>query len=124
MQPIGKSEARQAFARLAGLDPEGLDAHLTAADIGQCFQLTNPRGSVVYSVGPANKSFWIHAAAGMGQGMTEAGLAAIECQARRSGCRVVGFQTLRRGLIRRAQRLGYAICGAVGTGFILRKNIA
>lgn len=123
VQPITPDEAQQAYAGCAGLDPEGLNQHLTSAHAGQCFRLTLPDGELVYTLSAARRECWIHAAAGTGRDMARRGLLVIEHQARVSGCKEIGFQTMRAGLIRRAERMGYRICGAIGSGFIMRKAI-
>jgi hypothetical protein len=55
--------------------------------------------------------------------MTAEGLQMIEAQAVARGCRRVGFQTVRRGLVRRAMRRGYRITSETGAGFVLVKDI-
>lgn len=107
-----------------GLDPEGFETPQQAAQRGDCYQLTTPTGRLIYSASPQGNVYWIHGAAGTGHDMTRRGLAAIEYQARQYGCRLVGFQTMRRGLVRRAADLGYRITGIRGQGFELHKALA
>lgn len=102
------------------LDPRGISS---AADIqtmtenGQCFTATSGQASAVYVVQVVNGVAWINACQGQGaikwQNLL---LPVIEQQA--SGCKAVGFQTKRRGLVKAAQRHGYQI-----TGWILKKNL-
>lgn len=117
------SEAAQAFAVLQGMDPEGVQTPEGAARSGECYRLQGERGAVVYAVSFTDATAWIHGAAGQGQGMTAEGLAMIEAQAITRGCRRVGFQTIRRGLVRRAMRQGYRITSNVGAGFVLVKSL-
>lgn len=118
-----RSEAAQAFAVLAGMDPAGQATPASAASSGECYRVQAERGALCYSVSFTDATAWIHGAAGQGQGMTAEGLAMIEAQAITRGCRRVGFQTIRRGLVRRALRQGYRITSNVGAGFVLVKQL-
>lgn len=120
---VTAAEAAQSFAVLQGMDPAGQSAPEGAARAGECYRLQAGPGSLVYAVSFTDGTAWIHAAAGQGQGMTAEGLAMIEAQAIVRGCRRVGFQTIRRGLVRRAMRQGYRITSNVGTGFVLVKEL-
>lgn len=120
---VSRAQAHRDFQVCAGLDPEGLDQHLAAAWRGECYQLRTGTGVLTYSASPDGPVYWIHAAAGTGNDMTRRGLAAIEYQARQFGCSLVGFQTMRRGLIRQAKALGYLVTDQVGNGFKLHKAI-
>lgn len=123
-----QSEAARAYAPYAAkLDPTGEGSPESWAAFGRSFELRTPTGRAIFSIDTSCEGgalCWIDAAAGTGEGMTERGLPIIEQQARVAGCSAVAFQTLRRGLVRRVQRLGYRIAGTVGRGFILRKTIA
>ncbi len=123
-QRITAPEAARAFAACAGLDPQGQATPESVAHAGQCFTLAAPRGLLSYCVSFTAGVCWVHGAAGEGAGLTECGLAVIESQARAQGCGVVGFQTMRRGLVRRAKRCGYAVTREIGQGFILEKGIS
>ncbi|CDN87490.1 hypothetical protein [Hydrogenophaga intermedia] len=123
MTPTTRDQAAQAFALCAGLDPEGVETPEGAAAAGECFELCTACGRLFLSVSFVDGVGWIHAAAGQGQGMTAEGLHAVECQALARGCRLVGFQTVRRGLVRRAKKHGYRITRTVGAGFVLVKAI-
>lgn len=117
------AEAARAFAACQGLDPQGTATPESAASAGECFQLEADTGTLVYSVSAKAGRCWIHGAAGQGEGMTEAGLAVIEAQAEAAGCYCVEFQTMRRGLVKKARARGYHITRAVGRGFILGKTL-
>lgn len=120
---VPASEAAHAFAMLAGMDPTGQQTPQGAARSGECYRIEGARGFARCAVSFSNATAWIHAAAGEGEGMTADALSVIEAQAIVRGCRRVGFQTIRRGLVRRALRLGYRITSNVGTGFVLVKQI-
>ncbi|MEH0165576.1 hypothetical protein [Roseateles microcysteis] len=118
-------QAAEAFKACAGLDPQGRATPMSAALAGESFKVETDSGACIYTLSArAAGRCWIHAAAGTGQGMTEAGLSVIEAQARAVGCASVAFQTMRRGLVHKALALGYSIAGSVGRGFILEKQIA
>lgn len=53
---------------------------------------------------------------------TKLGLAAIEAMAKRH-FKAVSFETKRRGLIRKAQKLGYVIDGAAADGVLMKKRL-
>lgn len=122
--PASRDQAAAAFRACIGLDPEGRATPESAAAAGESFRLATEAGAVVYTLQMGQGACWIVAAAGTGTGMTESGLEAVEGQARAAGCRVVGFQTIRPGLVRKAQRVGYSVAGQVGRGVILKKSIA
>ena len=124
LTPITAAQAARAYAACVGLDPEGLATPESAASSGASFRLRTQSGEVFYTINTAGECCWISAAAGCGAGMTAAGLEAIERQARESGCKSVAFQTMRRGLVRRARAIGYGITGSLGRGVILEKEIA
>ncbi len=121
MTPTTREQAARAFAACAGLDPEGQETPEGAAAAGECFELRTAAGVLHLSVSFGEGVAWIHAAAGVGQGMTAEGLQAVERTARARGCGLVGFQTMRRGLVQRAKKQGYRITRQVGAGFVLVK---
>lgn len=123
MTPVAREQAARAFAACAGLDPERTATPESAAASGECFRLDTETGQLFFALEFGGGVGWIHAAAGTGCGMTAAGLAAIERKAAAEGCRVVGFQTVRRGLVRRAKKHGYRITRQVGAGFVLEKAL-
>ncbi len=123
MTPVAREQAARAFAACAGLDPERIATPESAAASGECFKLDTDTGGLFVALSFADRIGWIHAAAGTGCGMTAAGLAAIERKALAEGCQVVGFQTVRRGLVRRAKKHGYRITRQVGAGFVLEKAL-
>ena len=123
MTPIPREQAARAFAACAGLDPQGSATPESAAASGECFRLETDTGALFFALQCADRTAWIHAAAGTGTGMTAAGFRAIELHARYAGCAVVSFQTVRRGLVRKAKKHGYRIARQVGGGFVLEKVI-
>ena len=118
------AQAARAYAACVGLDPEGRATPEGAARAGDSFSLATGTGEVTYTLIFEGGCCWVSAAAGSGSGMTETGLRVIERQAVAKGCKRVGFQTLRRGLVRRARSIGYGVTGSVGRGVILEKQIA
>uniref|UniRef100_UPI0035AE9A21 hypothetical protein n=1 Tax=Hylemonella sp. TaxID=2066020 RepID=UPI0035AE9A21 len=123
IQLVRSEHAAQAFAACRRFSPDGTTPE-QAAQRGDCYQLTTPGGQLVYSAAPMGDVYWVHAAAGTGQGMTARGLAAIEYQARQFGCRTVAFLTIRKGLIRKALRLGYVFGVPVPDGYTMKKDLA
>lgn len=123
MNQVQPDEAARIFAPLVGLDPERSATAEAIAKAGPTFRIQAQAGELVFTVSARDGTCWVHAARGTGRGMTEVGLRVIEELAREAGCHAVGFQTLRRGLLRQAQRLGYRIAGHINTGHILQKSI-
>lgn len=123
MGQVHPAAAAQAYAAHVHLDPEGIATPESLAAAGPSFGIETEQGRTVFTLSAAGGVCWIHAAAGTGYGMTAPGFAVIEQIAARAGCRRVEFQTLRRGLVRRARRLGYHITGQVGHGHILSKDL-
>lgn len=104
---IPRETAARAFQACAGLDPDGVETPDSAAHAGDCYAISGRNGVLVLSIRIEDGTAWIVAAAGTGEGMTADGLRAVEAYGRSRGCRAVGFQTLRRGLVKQAQALGY-----------------
>lgn len=123
MSTVEPDEAARIFAPLVGLDPQRSATAEGIAKAGPTFRIETGVGHAVFTLSAKAGFCWVHAARGAGQGMTEVGLNVIEQIARQAGCHAVGFQTLRRGLVRKAQRLGYRIAGQINTGHILEKSI-
>lgn len=120
-------DAETAAAMLAGthaLDPRGIareeDVQRIARD-GQCFALTADGGAqIAYVLVVRGGQAWINAAKGLGPvDWTALTLPVVELQAKRAGLESVAFQTRRRGLVRKAEKLGYRV-----TGYIMKKDIA
>lgn len=86
----------------------------------QFFKLQNlPGAEMAYALKAAGSELWIQAGGGSASvDLTALGLAAIERQAA-GGFKSVGFQTRRRGLVKKAMRAGYQI-----DGYILRKVLS
>lgn len=123
MATAQKITSIQAAAHLSTfdlVDPEGLATVGSVCRSGQCFALDLSTGRLVYVVELIGSALWITAAAGRTCAPSLASLLNhIEDQARRIGAHLVKFQTVRRGLVRLAQRLGYT-----QHGFVLSKAIA
>lgn len=86
----------------------------------QFFRLQGLSGAEFgYALKVAGSELWIQAAGGAAKiDLTVLGLALIEQQARNAHLKSVGFQTRRRGLVRKAIKAGYQV-----DGYILRKKI-
>ncbi len=82
---------------------------------GDCFELSDESGAAVVVVTVRNGIHWIDAAGG-GGGRDLAG--AIDATLAAAGARVIGFQTARPGLVRRAKRQGYRVAG-----YIMRRDL-
>lgn len=123
MGQVDPAQAARAYAAHVHLDPQALATPESLAAAGPSFGIQTQDGATVFTLSAAGGECWVHAAAGTGYGMTAPTFAIIEQIAARAGCNRVAFQTVRRGLVRRARRLGYQIAGEIGRGHILRKNL-
>jgi hypothetical protein len=111
--PIGKVQISEAD------DIDGILAQ------GQSFILRNEAGEAIgaYVLVVRGGEVWISAAAGRaGVDLTAAIAALVETQAEQFDS--IAFQTKRRGLVKKTQRLGYQLAGAIGEcGTIMRKTL-
>ena len=123
MSRATQADAVREFARCIGLDPTGQATPESAAAAGELFHLVNQGGRVTLCVEFSGGVAWIHAAAGQGQGMTAPALASVERMAADRGCHSVEFQTLRAGLVKRAEQQGYRRAARIGAGVIMSKAI-
>lgn len=123
IQLVSREEAARAFEACAAFAPDAQTTPQGVAADGDCYRFTTPAGVLTYSASVLGECYWVNGAAGTGRQLTERGLAAIEYQARQFGCRRVGFTTVRPGLIRKAERLGYQIEHPDGAGFKLTKEL-
>lgn len=123
VEPATRAEAAQAFAACAALDPEGQATPESLAGSGVNLRLIGHQGECLVNVGEQEGAFWIFGAAGRSQGITPSGLQTLERIALRCGLERVRFQTIRRGLVRQAQRAGYRAVQQVGDGYIMEKVI-
>lgn len=105
-----------ALARADDVQGLGLENILSNA---QFFRLAGSDSQFAYALMALGRELWIQAAGGTGpDDLTALGFGAIERQASAGGFGSVGFQTRRRGLVRKAEKLGYVV-----DGWILRKKI-
>ncbi len=87
---------------------------------GQCFVVEGEGGIVAaYVLQAQGPELWVMAAAGAESGacLTAEMAGQIEARAKAHGFASVGFQTKRRGLVRKAEKLGYEVAG-----YIMRKK--
>lgn len=90
------------------IDPSGCATVQTETTGAQCFCLSLPGGQVVYCLRMLAGLAWVTVAASNCRGqVTGQVLPLIERQALQMGAAALGFQTARRGLIRRATAAGY-----------------
>jgi hypothetical protein len=121
---LTRLQPAEAFAMLAGvevLDPRGNttpDDLQRMCELGHCFAATpDGGGQAVYVLHVKNGQAWVQAAKGEGHAdLTRVVLPCIELQA--DGLDSIGFQTARRGLVRKAVRQGYRVAG-----FMLVKDL-
>lgn len=120
LTPITEAEALQDLQATTRNDPTGLATHESLAASGQAFELEAGGGGGLFVVSRRGSMLWVHAAHGgdSADDLTELGLELIEEMARRAGCDTVGFQTARRGLVRKTERLGYE-----PAGWIMKKRV-
>lgn len=79
-------------------------------DAGRCFEVIEGEGRAVIVLTYANGVTWVEAAAGEGGAdLTRA----IDEALRHIGAGAVGFQTKRRGLVARCEKLGYRVAGYI-----------
>lgn len=117
---VSQERAAQAFSVTPVPDPCGTSTPESLAAAGHPFEMRAAGGSAVFVVRKDGPLLWIQAAAGAAaDDLTQMGLELIEEMARKSGCSHVGFQTARRGLVRKASRRGYQV-----HGWIVKKEVA
>lgn len=127
IQPIPAGEALRAFQACEGLDPEGQATPASVVLSGVCLRVTRDDGAaVVVSLSASHEGvLWVHAAVGgdAARSMCPDLVQAFDKIARQSGCWAVGFQTMRRGLLRRVRPLGFLVVDTVGAGWVLNKAV-
>lgn len=123
LQAVSRDDAARAFGACVALNPSGHESAQSMAARSANFVYSTETGRVVYGVMRNGETLWCVAAAGQGSGMARAGLDYLERQARANRCSRVGFQTVRRGLVRIAEKQGFEVVRQVGTGFVLEKRV-
>lgn len=127
IEPIPAAEAWRAFQACHGLDPEGQATPQSVVSAGVCLRVTRDDGAAaVVSLSASHEGvLWVHAAAGgdASRSICPDLVQAFDKIARQSGCWAVGFQTMRRGLLRRVRPLGYLVTDTIGAGWVLKKAI-
>ncbi len=108
---------------LAGIESHDPSGRSTPADIastanaGQCFAATTADGQAVYIIKVDNGVAFVTAMLGRGPLDWYATLLPI-IEAQAKGCNSVGITTCRRGVVRKAEKLGYRV-----TGWTLKKEL-
>lgn len=119
LTPLSEADAAQVFSVTQVPDPCGTSTPETLAAAGQAFELSAEGGSGVFVVRKDGTQLWIQAAAGAAaDDLTSIGLEVIEEIARRAECVEVAFQTMRPGLVKKANQRGYQVAG-----WILKKAV-
>lgn len=116
-QKVSTSEAASFMGRFRLVDPFGRETLADALAGADCFEVQTKEGRAVFAARLCNGFLWVSAAAGQGE-VFNALCDAVEGLAKRSGAARVGFQTGRRGLVKKAAARGYT-----GNGIILEKAI-
>lgn len=120
------AERLLAAAQSPKTDGEGRFSLADMVARGQAYLVYSSEGETVaaYLVEPSGDALWITAAAGRAPDNLVAILSRFaEHQAYERGFVAVGFRTERRGLVRKALRIGYAITRQDGDEYFLRKSI-
>ena len=121
VRPIDREEATRRLAGVSALDPAGVtsqDSELTKH--GDAYEVAGEGGSAVFVVVIRNGCAFVVAAKGAGDfDLTQALDQVVTHGAVSKGCKSIGLQTARRGLVHKLQRRGYRV-----TGWIMKKDIA
>jgi hypothetical protein len=118
-EKISREAAAAHLCAFRLVDPEGSATVAGVCAAGECFAINLPSGRLVYVLELIGCALWVTAAGGRTRNAARLTLQYIEHQARKLGARLVKFQTVRPGLVRIAQGLGYQ-----QNGFVLSKVIA
>jgi hypothetical protein len=125
VEQISREHAACMFQAARVTDPEGLQSAASMAE-GQCVRVRAACGAAAVSYELQPGRLWCIAVAAEGQGADRVRVcdAVLSLIAKRHSLRRLGFQTGRRGLVRRCKALGYIVTGRAGRGWILEKVIA
>lgn len=119
LTPITEAEAAEYLVQNPVPDPTGQATPESMAAAGQAFELEAGGGGGVFIVRKIGPQLWIEAGAGRAaDDLTQIGLQLIEEMARRAGCTEVAFQTARRGLVHKAESMGFEVAG-----WIIKKRV-
>lgn len=95
------------------IDPDGAQPVASYVAGCSCFRVSLPSGSFVFALSVRDEApgwAWVRAAAGESTAsMCREGFPIIERVARAYGATWLGFQTARRGLVRRARSCGFRL---------------
>lgn len=118
-QKISTSEAASFLGRHRLIDPQGAETLAGALHGAACFAVEDESGKAVFAAKLHGGKLWISAAAGGGKAAVFDSLeSAIVQLAKAAKAESIGFQTARRGLVKKAKGAGYIV-----TGYILEKAI-
>ena len=116
VRDIPPEVAARVMAGLSHLDPRGLmteDDVLPTCHHGRCIAVKGEGGAGAAVLIEQNGVVWVEAfkAEGASAGLSED----LDAELCKSGAKAIAFMTKRRGLVRRAERLGYHVAGYVMT---------
>lgn len=123
---MSQAAAAAYLSRFRMTDPEGIDTPATACEGCTCWRLELPGGCVVFALDVIEGGRgWINVAGGeTSETITGEALPYVESLARAKGARSLGFQTVRRGLVRRTAACGYRLARHVGAGgYVMEKSL-
>lgn len=125
LEKVSEADACAHLSSFRLVDPLGQATVQSAVRGCSCWRLSSPAGSVVFALSVRDGRAWVHAAAGRtSASMTRATFDAIEAVARGAGATWLGFQTARRGLVRRARASGFLLTQRALPGFAMEKTLA
>lgn len=121
-QKISTSEAASFLGRHRLIDPQGAETLDGALHGAACFAVEDESGKAVFAAKLHGGKLWISAAAGNAKPGKAAVFDSLESGilqlAQAAKAESIGFQTARRGLVKKAKGAGYIV-----TGYILEKAI-
>jgi LDH2 family malate/lactate/ureidoglycolate dehydrogenase len=120
VQEIDRTTAAIMLAPCAGLDAAGSCTVNTVVNRCKNYRVQVEQGACVLCVRKQGCMLWVDGLAGHGhEDMTAAAFSAAKRFAHQKKCTAIGFQTMRRGLVRKCKKLGFEVVRPVGRGFIL-----
>lgn len=119
LTPLTEAEAVEALRLHQVPDPTGQSTPESLAAGGHAFAGKAGGGEGLFVVKKNGRQLWIKAATGQSaDDLTELGLGLVEEIARQLDCDEVAFQTARRGLVHKAEPLGFEVAG-----WIMKKKV-
>lgn len=117
---IGPDEAAAVMTAAGLFDPSGRSTPASIARGGDCYKLRDGEQEGVFVLSKQGDRLWVKGAAAVrSQGLLEIGFGLVDQIAAQAGCRRIGFQTGRPGVVKLARRKGFKV-----VGFIMEKAIS